>query len=197
VSAPVDAVERREVPMTALFLLSGLLLCPPSAAAFGPDAVQMPDRPGVFAVTNRGIVELPVFGERREVQDAIDSFHYVAEELDRIPIVPSVSSLYVNVMGWTPRDLYLIVGRKKLATPRDNYRRLNGQAFSKGPILFEVVTKKLEPAELEKEYRRLAGKKRPGDDVRAFVVIELSSQAGLSRRCYPVQVEMPPGSALK
>jgi hypothetical protein len=183
--------------MTAIFLLTGLLLCPPCAAAFEPAAGQLPDRPGVFAITNRGTVELPVFGEQRNVEGAIDSFAFAASDLDRIPIVPSISSLYVYLMGWTPKDLYLIVGRKKLATPRDDYRRLNGQAFSKGPVLFEVVTSKLEPAELEKEYRRLAGKKRPGEDVRAFVVIELSSQAGLNRRTYPVQVVMPPGSAVK
>ena len=101
------------------------------------------------------------------------------------------------MMGWTPKDLYLVVGRARLETPRDEYRRLNGRAYSKGPILFEVVTENLEPAALEKEYRRLARKKRPGEDVRAFVVLELISQAGLNRRSYPIQVDIPPASDAK
>ena len=183
--------------MTAMFLLMALLLYPPYEAASEPASPQLPDGPGVFAVTDRGIVELPVFGEQRKVEGAIDTFVFPAAELDRIPVVLSISAIYVNVMGWTPKDLYLIVGRKRLATPRDNYRRLNGRAYSKGPILFEVVTEKLEPGALEQEYQRLAGKKKSGDDLRAFVVLELTSQAGLNRRSYPIQVEIPPGSAAK
>ena len=183
--------------MTAMFLLMALLLYPPCEAASEPASLQLPDGPGVFAVTDRGIVELPVFGEQRKVEGAIDTFVYAPAELDRIPVVSSVSALYANVMGWIPKDLYLIVGRKRLATPRDNYRRLNGRAYSKGPILFEVVTEKLEPGALAQEYRRLAGKKKSGDDVRAFVVLELSSQTGLDRRSYPVQVDIDPGSAAR
>jgi hypothetical protein len=187
----------KEETMTTLVLLTGLLLCPPCTAATEPGSPQLPDRPGVFAVTERGTVELPVFGEQRKVEGAIETFAYAESDLERIPVVASISALYVNVMGWTPKDLYLIVGRQRLATPRDDYRRLNGRAYSKGPILFEVVTEKLEPEALEKEYRRLAKKKRSGEDVRAFVVLELISQAGLNRRSYPIQVDLPPGSAAK
>ncbi|MGE5199111.1 MAG: hypothetical protein ACM3H9_05695, partial [Rhodospirillaceae bacterium] len=72
------------------------------------------------------------------------------------------------------------------------------RAYSKGPILFEVVTEKLEPGALEQEYRRLAGKKqKPGEDARAYIVLELVSQAGLNRRSYPIQVEIAPASAAK
>ena len=178
--------------MTAVLLLAGLLLCPPPGAASDAASPQLPDRPGVFAVTVGGTVELPVFGEQRKIEGAIDTFVYAASDLDRIPIVSSISSLYVNLMGWVPKDLYLIVGRKKLATPRDDYRRLDGRAYSKGPTQFEVVTRKLDTVALEQEYRRLIGKKPSGEDVRAFVVIELSSQTGLNRRSYPIQLDIQP-----
>jgi hypothetical protein len=181
----------------AALLLTGLLLAVPISIPADLSQATFPDRPGVFAVTDRGMVELKVVGEQRTVEGAIDTFAYAASELDQIPAVASVRSLYVNLMGWLPKDLYLIVGRHRLATPRDEYRRLLGRAYSKGPVLFEVVTEKLEPDALQKEYRQLARKKRAGEDVRAFVVLELASQAGLNRRSYPIQVEIPPGSAAK
>ena len=181
--------------MASTLIAAGLLLCLPGLSFVQPSPAQVPDRPGVFAVTDKGPVEMAVFGEQRRVEGAIDTFAYAPAELERIPAVQSVKAFYVNVMGWLPKDLYLIVGTKRLATPRDRYRRLNGRAYSKGPILYEVVTEKLEPAALEQEYRRLAGKARAGEDVRAFVVLELSSQAGLNRRCYPVQVEITPAPA--
>ena len=173
-------------------LLGGAAGTPPSVA---PAAAQLPEEPGVFALTPAGLVRLPVFGEQRSVEGAIDTFLYAPADLERIPVVQSIRAIYVNLMGWQPKDLYLVAGGKGLASPRDDYRRLNGLAYSKGPILIEVVTEKLDPRALEDEHRKLTRKKRPGEDVRAFVVVELASQAGLNRRAFPVQVEMPSPAA--
>lgn len=175
---------------TAIPLFVGLLLLPLHRAVAQPPPAQPPDRSGVFAVTDRGTIELTGYGERHRQEHAIDSFSFTPSALDQIPVVSSVRAFYVNMMGWVPKDLYLIVGRKRLATPRDEYHPLTGRAYSRGPVLFDVVTEELEPAKLEQAYRKLASKKRSGEDVRPFIVLELNNRSGLDARSYPIRVEI-------
>lgn len=184
--------------MTILCLLAALILVPPAqpsqaAPAQAPQAAPAspPDRTGVFAVTDRGTIELTAFGERQSVEAAIDTFVYRPGAVEQIPSVASVRSFFVNMLGWTPKDLYLIAGHKRLSTPRDDYRRLLGRAYRRGPVLYEVLTERLEPDVLWKEYRSLAGKKGVQEGVAAFVVLEITSETGLNRRGYPIRVEWP------
>jgi hypothetical protein len=177
--------------MSGIILFLGLLLFSPHAVVAQAPSAAAPDSPGVYAVTDRGIIELKVFGERQSVEAAIDTFSFRRSAIGEIPTVATVRSFQVNMSGWTPKDLYLVAGEKALSDPRDDYRRLLGRAYSRGPVLFEVVTEKLEPTMLEREYRSLTAKKRPGADIRAFVVLEVNNQHGLNRRSYPVRIELP------
>lgn len=176
--------------MRTFFLAALLALLSTGRAVAQMPAVQPPDHPGVFAVTDRGRIELTGFGERQSVESAIDTFAFAQSALDQIPVVSSVRSFYVNMLGWVPKDLYLLAGSKRLRTPRDDYRRLNGRAYRLGPVLFEIVTEALEPGALEKQYRSLVKKQRHGEDLNAFVVLETVSQSGLNRRSYPIQIQI-------
>ncbi|MCX6544370.1 MAG: hypothetical protein NTV05_08140 [Acidobacteria bacterium] len=180
--------------MIPVLLLAGLFLCPPLHAAAQPPNFRIPNRPGVFAVTNQGVVEMTVFGERRSEEYSIPSFVYGSTELDQIPIVASIRSIYVNMMGWSPRDLCLIVGRQRLATPRDDFRRLIWKFNPRGVVSVDIVSQEFQPEALQKYQKHLTSNSRPGDDVRAFIVLELRSQSGLAARGYPVQVEIQPDS---
>ena len=180
--------------MIRVLLIAGLFLCPSLQAAAQPPNFRIPSRPGVFAVTDQGVVEMTVFGERRPVDFSIPSFVYGSTELDQIPIVASIRSIYVNMMGWKPGDLCLIVGRQRLATPRDDFRRLVWKFNPRGVVSADIVSHEFEPAALQKYRKHLTSSSRPGDDVRAFIVLELRSQTGLAPRGYPVQVEIQPDS---
>jgi hypothetical protein len=184
-----------EAKMTHVLLLGWLFLCPALQAAAPPPNIQLPDRPGVFAVTDHGVVEMTVFGEPRQGNYSIPSIVYGSTELDQIPVVSSIRSIFVNMMGWRPRTLYLLVGRQRLASPSSDYQRLNATINPRGVVRFEVLSHEFQPEELQKSYRRLTSKSQPGDDTRAFIVLGLSNQTGQPGRSYPVQVEVKPVSA--
>lgn len=197
--------------MTTLLLALVTLLVPGLLAqAQAPPPAAGPDRPGVFAITDRGVVELAVFGERRldassrdgssrwampddpldRSLDAAPRFGFPSDFLTRVPSAASIARFRVNMLDWTPRDLYLVVGLEGLQSPTDKHRRLNGRAYKLGPMSYEIVTEDLDGRVLADAYRKLAGRKPKPGASQPFVVVELRHGGGLSPRSYPIRVEM-------
>jgi hypothetical protein len=158
----------------------------------GQSAAQAPTTfgPGIFAITSAGAVELTVYGERDiQVGDLVRKTFYPPGAFDKIPAGDDLRSFVVNMPGWTPRDLYMIVGRKNLQTPFEKNRRLTGRLLPRGPV-FEVVSDGFDLASLQKDYVRLLPKKATDEQSEAFVVVEVGSSDGLNRRCYPVRLRL-------
>jgi hypothetical protein len=171
---------------TWLMLVAAVLL---GAGAQDPAKPVFPKKSGVFAMTAEGPVELKVSGEPNQVEKSTTfRCFYAPKDYDKIPTVSSLQSFYVSAMGWAPRDLYIIVGRDMLSNPSEKYQRLRGRAVTQGAIAFQVVSADLEsPAFVEQAITRLS----TDPTAEAYVVLELTSTAGLSNRSYPVKLERP------
>jgi hypothetical protein len=148
--------------------------------------------PGVFAVTSTGPVELSVYGERAFVAgDMNPRVFYPPGAFDRIAPVDDIKAFVVNMTGWTPRDLYMLVGRKRLAAPYQKNQRLVGRMSSSGPTLIKVESEGFDLASLQRDYLRLLPKKATTEESEAFIVLEVKSRDGLNDRSYPVRIRLP------
>lgn len=182
--------------MPALVTVIALLLLPlgpwgqPSQASGKP---AFPRKPGIYAMTPQGPVELKVSGERNEVEMAgLLKSYYPPDSFDRIPVAESVRSFYVSAMGWKPRGVYLVVGREYLTNAFEKYQRLNGRVVMRGAVAFEIQSADLEsPDFVLRTIRRLAPTGLSDADIEAFLVLELRSEAGLAGRTYPVKIRIP------
>ncbi len=168
-------------------------LCLPPAIWTAPDSVrrqadtEWPSRAGVYAMTAQGPVELIVNGERGGVRLALgQQLRYDPREIDRIPVADSVLSFFVRMPGWTPKDLYLVVGRERLIDPMTKYQRLAGRAITREVAAYQIIANDLEPASLAKAIGRLTPKGKTNAE--AYVVLELKSTADLNDRAYPIRI---------
>jgi len=150
---------------------------------------------GVWVRTPTGLVELPVFGERHTVSRGFPTFFFLKEHEARVPRVSAIQTLYVNMTGWVPSGVALVVGRKGLNAPKDKFRGINAGTYNAGPGLTEIRSPDFTAEALQAAYAELTKKAGPKDDVRAFVLLEVVSDKGLDGRFYPVQVDMPPPSS--
>jgi hypothetical protein len=172
--------------MPALFILIAALLLPQSPQA---PAKAYPKKSGIFAMTTQGPVELKVSGEptRIELSNVVRCY-YAPDSFDRIQAVEALESFYVNLMGWVPRDLYIVVGRDQLTNPTVKYQRLTGRAVNRGAIAFQIVSDDLRPAFVEQAARRLSPSGTVDATTEVYVVLELRNRDGLSDRAYPVRI---------
>jgi hypothetical protein len=182
--------------MPALILLIAALLLPAGPwAAQAPGKVVYPKKPGIYAMTLQGPVEMKISGERNELNKALGlKSYYSPDALDRIPAAESVRSFYVSVMDWQPRDLFLVVGREHLSGSFDSYQRFNGRMVSRGVVAFEILSDDLESPEFVlRAVRKLAPAGIADPDIEAYVVLELRSTSGLNARDYPIRIQVPKG----
>jgi hypothetical protein len=147
---------------------------------------------GVWVATPTGLVELPVFGERHTVNRGFPSFYFLKEHEPRVPRVSAIQHMYVNMVGWVPTGVALVVGRKGLNNPKDKFRGLNAGTYNAGPGLTEIRSPDFTAEALQAAYAELTKKAKAKDDVRAFVLLELVSDKGLDGRYYPVQIDVAP-----
>ena len=151
-----------------------------------------PRNAGVYAMTAQGPLGLKISGERSAVDKALGlKVIYSSRDLDRIPVADTVQSFFVNMADWTPKDLYMVVGRDRLTDPLTKYQRLSARAVTRGVVAFEIVSTDLEPAFLLRAIRRLTPAGVADADIEAYVVLELKNAAGLNDRSYPVRITVP------
>jgi hypothetical protein len=187
-------VEKISTPV--LTALLSLLLPPGPGMAQDPGRAPAqtvwPKRPGVYAMAPNGPVELKISGERNDVDRALGlKVVYSPGDIDRIPVADTVQSFFVNMVDWTPRDLYMVVGRDRLIDPLTRYQRLSARAVTRGLLAFEILATELEPASLLSAIRRLAPGGAAGAGIEAYIVFELKSATGLNDRAYPVRIKVP------
>ncbi len=149
--------------------------------------VEWPAKAGVYAMTARGPVELLVNGERSWVFGAMgQQVRYDPREFEQIPALDAVESFFVRMAGWTPKDLYLVVGRERLIDPMTKYQRLAGRAIARDVTAVQIIAADLEPLSLAEAIRRLTPKGKTNAE--PYVVLELKSSAGQPDRAYPVRI---------
>jgi hypothetical protein len=174
-------------------LTVALLLWCVTGVAQGKAAAQSPaaPAPGVFAVTGLGSIELSVFGERAFVAyDMNPKVFYPPGSFDRIAAADDIQAFVVNMAGWAPRELYMVVGRKRLSSPFQKNARLVGRVLSKGTTLIQVVSEGFDLPSLQRDYLRLLSRNATGEDAEAFVVLELKNRDDLNDRSYPLRIRL-------
>jgi hypothetical protein len=171
----------------------GIVLLMVPLAMGRPQAQAVPNvTPGIWVQTPTGLIELPVFGERHTVNRGFPSFYFLKEHEPRVPRVSAIQTMYVNMTGWVPSGVAMVVGRKGLNAPKDKFRGLNAGTYNAGPALTEIRSPDFTPEALQAAYAELTKKAKPKDDVRAFVLLEVVSDKGLDGRYYPGQIDLPP-----
>lgn len=177
--------------MPGIILLIAALLAPLGTQA--PAKTAYPKKSGIFAMTSQGPVELKVSGERNYVQGDLElRCFFSPDSFDRIPAAESVQSFYVSAMGWTPRAIYIVVGRDGLVNSKDKHRRLAGREVRRGAVAFEVFSVDLEtPDFVLRAIKQLAPPTATLAEVEAYLVLDLHSTTGLNDRAYPVRIQIP------
>lgn len=180
----------------AFFLLPLGSWAPADTASAPPQAKQaFPKKAGIYAMTPQGPVELTVSGERSEEKQAIGlKTYYSSDSFDRIPTADSVRSFFVSLMDWTPKSLYLVVGRDALTNSLDKYQRFAGRTVPRGVVAIEVLSSDFESPEfILRAIRKLAPAGVADADLEVYLVLELKSAAGLNDRAYPIRIAVPKG----
>lgn len=161
-----------------------------------PQAKQaFPKKAGIYVLTAQGPVELTVSGERSEEPHVIGlKTYYSPDSFDRIPTADSVRSFFVSLMDWTPKGLFLVVGRDGLTNSLDKYQRFAGRMVPRGAVAVEVLSSDLESPEfILRAIRKLAPAGVADANLEAYIVLELKSAAGLNDRAYPIRIAVPKG----
>jgi len=105
-----------------------------------------------------------------------------------------VRSFFVSLMDWTPKSLYLVVGRDALTNSLDKYQRFAGRTVPRGVVAIEVLSSDFESPEfILRAIRKLAPAGVADADLEVYIVLELKSAAGLNDRAYPIRIAVPKG----
>jgi hypothetical protein len=198
------------MPALVVLLATTLLVSSVSAPQQPPGQPALPRKSGVFAMTSQGAVELRISGEADTVDNTQANLglgqqsanrsatnmvkcYFSAKDIERIPVVESLQSFYVNMIGWSPRDLFMVVGREALINQTEKYQRFVGRAVNRG-IAFVVSAADLEsPAALLQSIKKLAPAGVPVDQLEVYVVLAVRNSEGLTPRAYPVRIAVPKG----
>jgi hypothetical protein len=198
------------MPALVVMLATTLLVSSVSAPQQPPGQPALPKKSGVFAMTPQGAVELKISGEADTVDNTQANLglgqqsvnrsatnmvkcYFSAKDIERIPVVESLQSFYVNMIGWSPRDLFMVVGREALVNQTEKYERFVGRTVNRG-IAFVVSAADLEsPAALLQSIKKLAPAGVPVDQLDVYVVLAVRNSEGLTPRAYPVRIAVPKG----
>lgn len=163
---------------------------PPPAGA-EPDVFA---KRGVYAETDRGLIELKIYAEGRSISDSVmKAYRYRIEPTQLVPRARAVASFVVNEPGaraeaWmSMTQLVFVVGRE-VDQGSNAYFQMTPKVTKLRASVYHVISSELQGPWMRTAYEKAREKFSARDLPEAFVGLVLQEWSGQPRRLYPVQM---------
>jgi hypothetical protein len=177
-------------------LLSGLAIAT-AAATRAPGMAQEPDvfaKRGVYAETDRGLIELTHYAEGRAISDSImKAYRYRIEPTRPVPRAAAIASFVVNEPGaradaWMATTQLMFVVGRDVEQGSNVYFQMTTKVTKLRASVYLIVSPELQGPWMRNAYAKAREKFSVNDPPEAFIGLLLQEWSGQPRRLYPVQL---------